>query len=185
MGTTQGLPFTENPCFDEQWAWAGASGSVYIVLSMPTGPHADEAATGPAGTCAPTDERCRSYNFGWKAAQFSVGTVNSAGATPLVWWLDVETPKPWSGNQPANTQVVQGAIDSLASLGHTVGVYSTSYQWGVITGGSTAFSAYTSWIAGVGNLRNAQSRCVGTGFTGGGITLAQYAFSGFDADLIC
>ena len=66
-----------------------------------------------------------------------------------------------------------------------LGIYSTSYQWGVIAGGSTAFNANPSWVAGVGSQSNAQSHCTGSGFTGGGVTLAQYAYNSFDADLVC
>jgi hypothetical protein len=66
-----------------------------------------------------------------------------------------------------------------------LGIYSTSYQWGVIAGGSQAFSSSPSWVAGVGSLSNAQSHCSGAGFTGGGVALAQYAYNGFDADFVC
>jgi Bacterial Ig-like domain (group 2) len=78
-------------------------------------------------------------------------------------------------------------VDYLGSVAHvaSLGFYSTSYQWGVITGGTSAFSAYPSWVAGAADAAGATANCVGPGFTGGGVTLAQYASGGFDADLRC
>jgi hypothetical protein len=40
-------------------------------------------------------------------------------------------------------------------------------------------------LAGASSLSDAQSRCGGGGFTGGGIALVQYPSSGFDADYRC
>jgi hypothetical protein len=126
---------------------------------------------------------CRSYNFGWKAAQFSAGTVSDAGATPLVWWLDVETASAWSSNQFANAMVVRGAIDYLASLAHTVGVYSTSYQWGVITGGYQ--TGRPIWIGGA-PAADPASRCQPSYAFGGGKTwLTQFPRNGYDGDYAC
>jgi hypothetical protein len=132
VGVTNGSPFTTNPCLAAQVAWAEqARPSAYVVLSKPVNANGD---TGPAGTCAPADERCRSYNFGYKAAAFSVARAQEAGFSPEVWWLDVETPKPWSSDKVANARVVQGAIDYLQQQSLVVGIYSTYFQWGVIAG---------------------------------------------------
>ena len=80
-----------------------------------------------------------------------------------VWWLDVEggtlsktmfsdfTSGIYWGNNPAlNAQTVQGAIDALHQEGLTVGIYSTSVQYPVITGGLVPVGAQVPiWVAGV------------------------------------
>lgn len=61
----------------------------------------------------------------------------------------------------------------------------TQLQWNEITGGTLTFSAYPSWVAGARSLKGAKDRCRGTAFAGGQVMLAQYPYSGFDADLRC
>jgi hypothetical protein len=82
---------------------------------------------------------------------------------------------------------VAGAVAALQAAGVvTVGIYSTSYQWGQITGGSgTQFATQPAWVAGTGSLSTAQSNCRSTSFTGAPVLLAQYARNGYDADVHC
>ena len=80
-----------------------------------------------------------------------------------VWWIDVETANTWSSSQSLNVAVIQGALTYLKQ--HTskaVGVYSTGYQWGVITGG--VHLGAPVWAAGASSAASAPSSC-GTGFT--------------------
>ena len=86
-----------------------------------------------------------------------------------------------------DTAALQGAVAALHDSGAaTVGFYSTSYQWGQITGGTaTTFAASPAWVAGTGSLSTAQSNCGTTSFTGSRILLAQYAASGYDGDYHC
>jgi len=121
-------------------------------------------------------------------------TSTAAGAN---WWLDVETGNSWEtlesayGQTPtaqANDQAsIAGAIAALQSRGvTTIGVYSTSYQWAQIMGSTgTQFAAQPAWVAGTGSLSTAQSNCASASFTGGPVTLTQYASSGYDADYHC
>jgi hypothetical protein len=180
IGTTRGSSFTANPCFEAEWDWAGPNAAAYIVLQAPEGGRGD---TGPLGTCAPTDTFCKSYNYGWKAARHSVGVVNGADASPVFWWLDVETAKPWSSDQAANARVVQGAVDSLKALGFGVGIYSTSFQWGVITGGYTL--GLPIWVAGASAADPARHCEADKRFAGGEAWLAQYVKDNFDNNFAC
>jgi len=66
-----------------------------------------------------------------------------------------------------------------------IGFYSTQYQWTQITGGTSVFSDYPSWVAGAGSARQAVAGCNTKGFTGGRVTLVQYLARGFDADFLC
>ena len=74
-------------------------------------------------------------------------------------------------------------IESVDVAG--VGFYSAPSMWSEITGGTNVFADYPSWVAGAITLRGAQSNCIGPGFTGGRVALAQYFSGGFDADQAC
>ena len=49
---------------------------------------ATHALDGPAGRCAPTQNPCTAYNYGWNAAADAVDRGDAAGADPAMWWLD-------------------------------------------------------------------------------------------------
>jgi hypothetical protein len=100
-----------------------------------------------------------------------------------VWWIDVETTNTWSSSQPLNVAVIQGALTYLKQ--HTskaVGVYSTGYQWGVITGG--VHLGAPVWAAGASSAASAPSSC-GTGFTGKPVKVVQYPAGAYDGDYRC
>jgi hypothetical protein len=154
-----------------------------------------------------------SYDYGWNAAKDSFqravaaekelhGTTfdGAAAAARASWWLDVETTNSWETLESAygqtaaarenDTQSLLGAVAALRDAGVTsVGVYSTSYQWGQITGGASAtgarFEGNPSWVAGSSSATTAQKLCGTTGFTGGSVRLAQYPLNGFDGDVAC
>jgi hypothetical protein len=200
VGVNKGIVFSPNPCLASQIQWGGGSAAQLYANTGNPGPalssHWPKGQTSPR-FCDPAnpDTADCAFDYGYNAAADSyadaVAAYQSLGlaTTPAgaTWWLDVETSNSWRSDTSLNVAALQGEVAYLTTVAHVagLGIYSTSYQWGVIAGGSTAFNAYRSWIAGVGNLKNAQSHCTGTGFTGGGIALAQYAFSGFDADLVC
>jgi hypothetical protein len=149
--------------------------------------------------CDGTNSAACSYDYGWNAAKNSFADAAAATTTAAAtqWWLDVETGNSWETLESAYGQTAAAQANDRASLAGavaalhdsgvaTVGVYSTSYQWGQITGGSgTTFAAQPAWIAGVGSLSTAQANCRTTSFTGGRVTLAQYASNGYDADYHC
>jgi hypothetical protein len=160
----------------------------------------------------PNSTAC-SYDYGWNAAQDSFNDAvkaeierhgiaydGVAAAARAPWWLDVETANSWetlesSYGQTAtarenDTQSLLGAIAALRAAGATsVGVYSTAYQWGQITGGTATtgsrFVTSASWVAGNSSATSAQRLCGTTGFTGGPVRLAQYPRGNFDGDVAC
>jgi len=170
IGVNNGVPFSQNPCLAAEWQWAlsnkGAP-AYYMNISNP-------------GTSTPS-------SYGASAAAYALNYASSAtGATSAashVWWIDVETANSWSSDQAANAAVVQGALSYLKQ--HTskaVGVYSTGYQWGVITGG--VHLGAVVWAAGASSAASAPSMC-GTGFTGRAVKVVQYPAGSFDGDYRC
>jgi hypothetical protein len=195
-----GRVFNANPCLADQLRWGGdAAAEVYIntgnpgpALSMfwPVGqttPKECLAANPDTADCA--------YDYGWNAAQHSYQTLKaayverriSAEPSATAWWLDVETSNSWREDTSLNVAALQGEIDYLKSQGVTkLGFYSTTVQWGEITGGTKVFAPSPSWGAGAPNESVAKRHCTSTaGFTGGRLAMVQYIYNGFDANVRC
>ncbi|HET9691418.1 MAG TPA: hypothetical protein VFP61_09700 [Acidimicrobiales bacterium] len=148
-----------NPCFTDEATNAGTNLTVYVNVDQDQ-PSNPEAVSGPKGPCATTDLVCTGYNWGWNNVNASVSFVRSTKFTPTLWWLDVERPCGSSSplwmcgtdGQASNAAVIQGAVDALHAAGLVAGIYSTSYQWPLITGGSSGNDTVTYpglpiWIA--------------------------------------
>lgn len=167
VGADGGHPFSQNPCFQQEVAWAATANTraQYMVLDSPIGftsPHVLEYAYhGPAGDCTAAEYACQSFNWGYNAAYFAVQSASAGRATSDTWWLDVElptatsidppgaqcyTPNFWVCDQTMNSIVVAAAELALRAQGKDVGVYSTQKQWGAITGGLPLGGPI--WIAG-------------------------------------
>jgi hypothetical protein len=206
VGVNGGRVYSANPCLAAQWAWATKGTSyapaLYANTANPGPAHSSFWPTGQAEpmVCDGSNSVGCSYDYGWNAARDSFATAEAAGiAGPgaFTWWLDVETGNSWQtleaeyGQTPtaqANDRAaLAGAVAALRAEGvSTVGVYSTGYQWQQITGGSgSQFADQPVWVAGTGSARQARTNCGSTSFTGGPVLLAQYARSGYDADLHC
>ena len=171
IGANDGTAMTTNPCFASEWDWSGTGSSVYLNANSPQSGSLT-AQSGPAGPCAPTDSTCLAYNWGYNSAAWTANNVLNQGAVPMVWWLDIEVGTWWSSDQNANTTVIRGMTDALQAKGLTVGVYSTPYQWGVITGG--AMLGLPTWEAGA-PASDPTSYCgASKAFNGGKAWLAQY-----------
>ena len=201
VGVNGGKVFGANPCLPSQIAWGGgAAAELYVNTGNPgpalssfwprgqTTPRLCDSANPDTADCA--------YDYGWNAAQYSFQAAQSAYSTLGIttspsathWWLDVETVNSWrDGDLSLNVAALQGQVDYLRSVAGVtrLGFYSTQLQWNAITGGSLAFNAYPSWLAGGGTLKGAQQLCTRAAFTGGATVLAQYFAAGFDADLPC
>jgi hypothetical protein len=211
VGVTGGKPFSANPCLGtgdgpSQLQWAGMNAQLYANTADPgptlsthwpngqTSPQQCNTASNPGSDTA----EC-AYDYGWNAgsdsyqdavnAYVSLGWASPGSTrTPVAnaWWLDVESANSWSSNTTFNVNELQGEADYLKSVGaSSVGFYATASDWHTITGGTTSFAAYKSWIPGAGSLSQAQANCSGGGITGGGVALAQYPSGGFDADYQC
>jgi hypothetical protein len=205
VGVNNGIVFSANPCLATEWAWARNATTYapafYANTANPGPAYSSHWPTGQVSpqTCDGTNSAACSYDYGWNAAKnsFADGAAATTAAAAALWWLDVETGNSWETLESAYGQTTAAQANDRASLAGavaalndsgvaTVGVYSTSYQWGQITGGSgTTFVAQPAWIAGVGSLSTAQANCRTTSFTGGRVTLAQYAGNGYDADYHC
>jgi hypothetical protein len=200
VGVNKGIVFSPNPCLASEVTWAGGTSAALYANTGNPGPalstHWPTGQMSPAVCSASaTDSAACAYDYGYNAATDSYADAASAFAalglagTPAgsAWWLDVETSNSWRSDVSLNVAALSGAVDYLGNVAHvaSLGFYSTGYQWGVITGGTAAFNAYPSWVAGAGDAAGAAANCVGSGFTGGGVTLAQYITGGFDADVRC
>lgn len=201
VGVTNGLAFSANPCLGAEYVWASglqyASG-LYINTGNPetassnwpgrAGGTFPRTCNTPAELADPSNVDC-AYNYGWNAATdaLNVATANvGPAALTLPWWLDVEIANSWNGIGGANSSTVQGYIDYLRGQGiGTVGIYSTGYQWGQITGGYTVASV-PDWLAGASNVTQAASMCdPANSFSGGPVQLVQYPSGGFDGNYVC
>jgi hypothetical protein len=200
VGVNKGIVFSPNPCLASEVTWAGGTSAALYANTGNPGPalstHWPTGQTSPQGcSAANPDSAACAYDYGYNAAADSYADAVSAfkalglsaGPAGSPWWLDVETSNSWRSDVTLNVAALSGAVYYLGSVAHvaSLGIYSTSYQWGVITGGTTTFSAYPSWVAGAADAAGARANCAGPGFTGGGVTLAQYPSGGFDADLRC
>jgi hypothetical protein len=183
VGVNGGWAFTGNPCFTNEARWAGGNLTTYINLNSPRGPHEAEWSTGPAGKCAPGDLYCESYNYGYKTAEFSVASAADRGAHSQTWWLDVETSSDWSFSQQANGRVVAGAIAALRAQGLDPAVYSTAYQWDIITGGYVPGTA--AWYPTGTATKSPDRWCSAISFAGGPVRMVQSQAGRFDGDYSC
>jgi hypothetical protein len=212
VGVNKGIVFITNPCLGTgdglpELAWAGGVKAQLYANTGNPGPALssrwpdDQASPRQCNTPAVpgSDTVDCAYDYGWNAAADSYRAAASAyvslglaspGATstpsPNVWWLDVEINNSWRTDVTLNMAVLGGSVAYLQSMNTAgIGFYSTQYQWNQITGGTSVFSAYPSWVAGASSARQAVTNCSAKGFTGGRVALAQYSAGGFDADLLC
>lgn len=187
IGVNNGLPFSENPCLQQQLSWASATAQLYINTANP-GP--ELSSFWPIGQKSPKsciasdpDSSGCAFNYGYNFAKDSVARAELAFQSlgygdpkQNFIWLDVETENSWRNSSAKNVEVLKGALSYLKSIGvRRIGFYSNSYQWGEITGGTTIFSDYPAWEATASNALLSIERCsTRVGFTGGRLRLAQY-----------
>jgi hypothetical protein len=183
VGVNHGSAFTTNPCFPSEARWAGPNLSVYLNLNSPPASDPADWDSGPDGICGADDMDCASYNYGFNAAQRSMGYVRSVGFSPHSYMLDVETTNTWSPDTTANADVIAGAIDAIHQAGDAADVYSTDYQWGQIAG--SYVPGVPAWYATGISTFFPQTWCSGASFAGGPIDLVQGNAGSFDGDYAC
>jgi hypothetical protein len=95
----------------------------------------------------------------------------------------------WSPNTSLNAEALRGYIDGVRAKGKTVmGVYSTSYQWGHITGGWAPQGGLDNWVP-VPDLQDwpadAAAACRTTpSFAGGSVVMHQW-WRTYDENYAC
>ena len=181
VGVTDGLGYSTNPCLSKE-----VTKYTNLSLYVNTGWDSSSShvnATSPR-VCVAGDNNCLAYNYGYNAGLYAYDAASSAGIYTSTWWLDVETANTWSNNVVQNQNSIQGEHDALATNGATtVGVYSTTAQWGSITG--SWLNNWPSWGASTWKTANqAKTYCVGHQFTGGKTWLIQFKGQ-IDQDYAC
>jgi len=120
----------------------------------------------------------------------------SASPAAYPWWLDIETANTWqsgSSGQLMNVADIQGMLSGLAAAGASstsIGIYSTSSQWGTIVGSQNTTTlgslvGLPDWIPGASTLTQAQVNCGLGSFTVGSVAVTQWFGSPYDGDWSC
>lgn len=158
--------------------------------------------TNPYGTCSGANDSACSWLYGWNRSIYAEGVFMAAAnskrlnsnTTDYVWWLDVETMNTWqAGSNEAlirNTAAIEGFAKYYQSKNATVGLYSTAYQWGVITGNNVGLGGnlnrLANWRPSGASLANAKSNCSVAPLTPGGfISITQYVVKNLDHNHSC
>jgi len=177
IGVNGGRPFSPNSCFDNEYAAAPPTASVYINTGYAKAYRSRITAGCAAGGT-------QAWAIGCSEAEYSLKQVG--GRTPSMWWLDVETDNSWSSTDLSLNQfTIQGIVDTLHQATSAVGIYSTGYQWQTIVGSLPVTGVRANWVA-TGNLAAEGAHAVcGTGFSGAPVWLVQYIQGGFDANYAC
>ena len=163
---------------------------------------AGNTPSNPYGACNGANDRACSWLYGWNRSIYTEGVFKSAAnskginsnTADYVWWLDVETMNSWqSGSDEAlirNTASIEGFAKYYQSKGATVGLYSTAYQWGVITGNNISENSnlrgLANWRPSGASLSNAKANCSVQPLTPDGfISLTQYVIKNIDHNHSC
>ena len=202
VGVNGGRVFSVNPCLAAQIAWGGGTAAELYANTGNPGPSMSnfwpKGQTSPR-FCDPAnaDTADCAFDYGWNAAKHSFETAQAAyqqlgistSPSATTWWLDVETSNSWRTDTTLNVAALQGGVAYLRDVAGVtkLGFYSTTFQWGQITGGTTSFSPAPSWGAGASSEKTARSLCASTttSFTGGKLAMVQYIYQGLDADVRC
>ena len=195
VGVNAGYPFTYyNGCLAAEYNAAPAGqASVYVNTGYDPsytaidGRHTEQDCATASSQVIATTAQQAAWAVGCSEAERDVAYAASQGAVaPAAWWLDVETANSWSTSDLSlNRYTIEGIVTRLrASISAPIGVYSTSYQWVVITGGYQP-AVDATWVAtGQHTLKRARSYCTSTSFTGAPIWLVQYVAT-YDHDWAC
>jgi hypothetical protein len=196
VGTNGGYPFTYyNKCLGTEYAAATRTGNAAVYINTGYDPsytaidgrHTTQDCANQSPTVTGTAAQEAAWAVGCSEAQRDVTYASGQSVTsPNAWWLDVELGNSWSSSDLSlNRYAIQGIVATLrTTTSAPIGVYSTSYQWGVITGGYKA-PVDANWVAtGQGSLKRAKQYCSSTGFTGAKVWLVQYVAT-YDHDYVC
>jgi hypothetical protein len=206
VGVNGGLANTDNPCLAEQLAWAatstGGTGQPKVALYVNTAnpghegkwwPDSNEYGGQPVsseyGTCTGANDQACAYVYGYAKAYDNVSTRVTDNPGGYLWWLDIETINTWQADKVANRAAMEGMTAYYQSIGASVGLYSTSYQFGQIIGDVPSTSNLynlPSWLAGARNQKDAVAKCSSAPLTAGGkVTMTQFVSKSLDYDYSC
>jgi hypothetical protein len=194
VGVNGGYPFVHyNPCLSDQYRHSPHP-ALYInpcydpLYLQVDGQHTTPQCLAQSAAIKGSAEQKPAWAVGCSEASRSIAYAVSQGvAKPKGWWLDVETENSWSSTDLSlNQYTIQGIVDTLhRHSAAAVGIYSTGYQWRVITGGLPVSGVRANWVAtGSPSAREAAAHC-GTGFSGAPVWLVQYLRGGFDINYVC
>jgi hypothetical protein len=220
LGANNGTSFSRNPCLMAELRWAKRLAAAPAFYANTGAPEPERSKHWPVGQttpqlCSPSNPRSTGcfYDYGWNAGLQSFATATDAAqrlhrvtradahqrVANVDWWLDVETMNSWQAiDGPAtrnayrrDVATLTGEMAALRDAGVArVGIYSTPYQWKLITGGSkitgARFAHTPQWLAGYESHASAAAGCAQPGFTDGPVRMTQYlGRDGFDADVVC
>jgi major membrane immunogen (membrane-anchored lipoprotein) len=212
VGVNGGTTFSANQCLARELTWAkSAANGTPAFYANTENPGPANATNWPTNQqtpreCSGANSVACSYDYGWNAARLAfANAVNAerddgassptASAVAAPWWLDVESGNKWetleygrsSATGTYDEASIEGMIASFENIGiASVGIYSTSQQWNVITVRTeSTFPSVPVWIPGFGSLATAEVGCGLVSFTGGRVSLTQYGSLGYDGDYAC
>ena len=212
VGVNGGRTFSVNRCLARELTWAeGAANGAPAFYANTENPGPANATNWPTKQqiprqCSGANSVACSYDYGWNAARFAFASAVNAeradgassptsSAIAAPWWLDVETGNKWETLEYGRTSAtgtydeasIDGMIASFENIGiASVGIYSTSKQWNVITVRTAPkLPSVPVWLAGFGSLATAATGCGSVSFTGGRVALTQYGSLGYDGDYAC
>jgi len=219
VGVNNGYATLPNPCLSSELTWSSVSNGstnqpktqLYVNTANPGGlgttswptnnidPLGNDVTTSdPYGACNGSDNQACAWQYGWNRTnqdvnQFLAPIAVDPFASDYNWWLDVETINSWETGTVGlanNAATLQGMVNYLASKNvSSIGLYSTSYQWGKIVGSNNpnnVFSGLGSWLPGAKSQKAAQNNCgLAPLVTGGKVSLTQFVSNNFDYDFSC
>jgi hypothetical protein len=216
VGVNNGVANTTNPCFANELAWAATAtgGSTQPTVSLyvntanpalkgawwpsanatqpatPGAPRTPTAVKNPHGICTHVAGAACAFVYGYSMAKDDATLRGVANPGSYHWWLDVETANTWQSDQAANRAALEGMAVYFASIGATVGIYSTPSHWVEIAGTVSTTSPLAklpSWRAlGTVSQAAATQSCGLASFTPlGRLTVTQFVANGLDYDVAC
>ena len=151
------------------------------------------------GACSSGDDAGCAYVYGWAKAYEDLNHRGVPSPASQLWWFDVETTNSWEtpgSTYPtaytSNIADLRGMADYFGSQNAAIGIYSTGYQWGQITGGTASlgsgdpFYGVPNWVAGASSSSAASFCAASYAFTAGSsVSLTQYVSRRLDYDHSC
>lgn len=196
VGVNAGYPFTYyNSCLGAEYGAAARTGNAALYINTGYDPsytaidgrHTTQTCANSSSAISGTPAQQAAWAVGCSEASRDITYASTQSVSaPSAWWLDVETANSWSSTDLSlNRYTIQGIVDTFRQATTApIGVYSTSFQWNVITAGYQA-PVDADWVAtGQKTLKRARAYCGSSGFTGAAIWLVQYVTT-IDNDYAC